>query len=216
MCRLHKPEQAVLFGAAFGPGLTMETFTASYASSLISDHINPNCSIKTISLLSISRQNMKELNTINTLLGGHAITLKHKKTLYKRDKKQPLHICEIGCGGAIIYKQYTNGVLKRILQYSLPESISKKPVLNLQLRNIRNCLPDGWHPIMHLFHSMAQTRYHFQFLFLSSFPGSKNPASPLDAGERRIGFFINDLHRHWMAYYSIRWITAAFLPILPC
>jgi predicted naringenin-chalcone synthase len=30
-CRINKPEQAVLFGAAFGPGLTMETFTASYA-----------------------------------------------------------------------------------------------------------------------------------------------------------------------------------------
>ncbi|MEI2749338.1 MAG: methyltransferase domain-containing protein [Ferruginibacter sp.] len=46
------------------------------------------------------RQNMKELNTINTLLGGHAITLKGiKKLLQGSDKKQPLHICEIGCGG---------------------------------------------------------------------------------------------------------------------
>jgi len=26
----------------------------------------------------------------------------------------------------------------------------------------------------------------------------------------RIGFFINDLHRHLAAYYSIKWLTAAF------
>jgi hypothetical protein len=26
----------------------------------------------------------------------------------------------------------------------------------------------------------------------------------------RKGFFINDLHRHWLAYYSIKWLTALF------
>jgi len=30
-CKLEKPSRApVIFGAAFGPGLTMETFTATY------------------------------------------------------------------------------------------------------------------------------------------------------------------------------------------
>ncbi len=43
------------------------------------------------------RQNMQELNTINTLLGGHRITLKGFNAL--RGQQKNLHICEIGCGG---------------------------------------------------------------------------------------------------------------------
>jgi hypothetical protein len=26
----------------------------------------------------------------------------------------------------------------------------------------------------------------------------------------RLGFFINDLHRHWLAYYSIKFLTKLF------
>jgi 2-polyprenyl-3-methyl-5-hydroxy-6-metoxy-1,4-benzoquinol methylase len=40
---------------------------------------------------------MKELNTINTLLGGHAITISGIKKF--KPKNETLHVCEIGCGG---------------------------------------------------------------------------------------------------------------------
>ncbi len=42
-------------------------------------------------------QNMKELDFINTHLGGHAITLKGFKKLTAKSKK--ISVCEIGCGG---------------------------------------------------------------------------------------------------------------------
>ena len=42
-------------------------------------------------------QTMRELNTINTLLGGHAITLEGFKKLAK--DKTEITVCEIGCGG---------------------------------------------------------------------------------------------------------------------
>jgi len=42
-------------------------------------------------------QTLKELNIINTRLGGHAITLKGVKEL--SSSISPLIICEIGCGG---------------------------------------------------------------------------------------------------------------------
>jgi 2-polyprenyl-3-methyl-5-hydroxy-6-metoxy-1,4-benzoquinol methylase len=43
------------------------------------------------------KRNLQELNTINTLLGGHAITKKGIKQFIQENNK--LHICEIGCGG---------------------------------------------------------------------------------------------------------------------
>ncbi len=42
-------------------------------------------------------QTMKELDIINTYLGGHAITLNGFKNLL--GKKKQTSICEIGCGG---------------------------------------------------------------------------------------------------------------------
>ena len=43
------------------------------------------------------QQNMKELNIINTWLGGHAITVSAIKKFVGTDKI--ISICEIGCGG---------------------------------------------------------------------------------------------------------------------
>ena len=46
------------------------------------------------------RQNMKELNTINTYLGGHKITIAGiKKLVAGTGADKPVVICEMGCGG---------------------------------------------------------------------------------------------------------------------
>ena len=42
-------------------------------------------------------KNLRELNTINTLLGGHAITISGFRKLIGKRKK--ITVCEIGCGG---------------------------------------------------------------------------------------------------------------------
>ena len=42
-------------------------------------------------------QNLKELNFINTWLGGHSITIEGVKRLVLQNEK--LTVCEIGCGG---------------------------------------------------------------------------------------------------------------------
>ena len=60
----------------------------SYQKELLDDDSIPFADIK---------QNMEELDTINTLLGGHRITLKGFNAL--RKNKQQIHVCEIGCGG---------------------------------------------------------------------------------------------------------------------
>src|SRR5436190_853025 len=43
------------------------------------------------------QQNLKELDYINTHLGGHAITIKGFKKLAV--EKRSISVCEIGCGG---------------------------------------------------------------------------------------------------------------------
>jgi ubiquinone/menaquinone biosynthesis C-methylase UbiE len=43
------------------------------------------------------KQNLKELNIINTFLGGHQTTIEGLKQLAGSKKK--IQVCEIGCGG---------------------------------------------------------------------------------------------------------------------
>src|SRR5205814_1038609 len=51
------------------------------------------------------RMNMRELNTVNTWLGGHAITIAGFKKIL--GKKKSIHVCEIGCGdGNNLYQLY--------------------------------------------------------------------------------------------------------------
>ena len=46
------------------------------------------------------QQNMKELNVINTYLGGHAVTINGlQKILHRFPADKTISICEIGCGG---------------------------------------------------------------------------------------------------------------------
>ena len=80
-----------IFGVAFGPGLTMETFLApqhelthrSYQKELLDCDDIPFEDIK---------KNMQELNFINTWLGGHSITIKGLQKLVAITEKQLLFV----------------------------------------------------------------------------------------------------------------------------
>jgi hypothetical protein len=75
------------------------------------------------------RLNMHELNTINTWLGGHSITLAGVKKLLKARKQ--INVCEIGCGdGNNLYQLY-NGVKKKAYNSGAPGSISSPNVLRV-------------------------------------------------------------------------------------
>lgn len=159
------------------------------------------------------KQNMKELNTINTLLGGHAITLKGiKKLLQGSDKKQPLHICEIGCGGG--------DNLQAIYRWCVKKNITVKFTgIDIKITCIEFAaeqypeLPAEWIASDYADVDFKNNKPDiiFNSLFCHHFPEAKilHILHWMQMNSR-LGFFINDLHRHWMAYYSIKWITSIF------
>ena len=158
-------------------------------------------------------RNMKELNIINSYLGGHTITLKGFKKLIKADdfKNRELIICEIGCGGGDNLQVISNwckkaGIRLRTIGIDInPDCIAyasamfKDPSaewLSSDYRSVNfNDKPDV------IFNSLFC--HHFD-----------------DAGmieilkwmkeQSRLGFFINDLHRHSIAFYSIKCLTGIF------
>ena len=151
------------------------------------------------------KQNLKELNTINTLLGGHSITLAGIKKLLPTSDKE-IHIVEIGCGGGDNLA-YLQKKLKGNLKYTgidLKEScidFAKKtyPTINFITNDYRQASFDKKPDIIFtsLFcHHFTDEQLIEQFTWLQA--------------NTRIGFIINDLQRHPLAFHSIKILTQLF------
>jgi 2-polyprenyl-3-methyl-5-hydroxy-6-metoxy-1,4-benzoquinol methylase len=153
------------------------------------------------------RQNMAELDTINTWLGGHAITLAGFRSL--APEKRNLLVCEIGCGGGDNLAAIRRWALKNgwTLEYS---GIDINPDC---IEYARTRFPEATYYCCD-YRSMHFQRLPdiiFSSLFCHHFT-NEDLVGQLKwmAEHSREGFFINDLHRHPIAYYAIRGLTALF------
>jgi 2-polyprenyl-3-methyl-5-hydroxy-6-metoxy-1,4-benzoquinol methylase len=160
---------------------------------------------------------LKELNIINKRLGGHAITLKGVKQFkisnLKLNIEPPvLTICEIGCGGGdnlfAIYKYcLKKNIRARFIGIDMNAeciAFAKQQYPQLDCEWICSdyasaSLSSGLPDII------------FSSLFCHHFTDEQlvSMLQWLDRNSVK-GFFINDLHRHWLAYYLIKYITKFF------
>jgi 2-polyprenyl-3-methyl-5-hydroxy-6-metoxy-1,4-benzoquinol methylase len=158
-------------------------------------------------------QNMQELNVINTLLGGHAITINGlKQLLVDKEFKSnnSLLVCEIGCGGGDNLNAIYNS-----LKIKLPIQmigVDIKGACLLSAKKKYPLLPANW-----IENSYEKTTFQqqpdiiFSSLFCHHFSDEALVYQLKWMYENAtIGFFINDLHRHPLAYYSIKWLTKLF------
>ncbi len=159
------------------------------------------------------QQNMKELNTINTYLGGHAISIKGlQKILNASPEKNEVTICEIGCGGG----DNLLAISKWCAEKSIPVNfigIDIKPACIAYAKIQCGTLKAQWITGDYIKTDFLNSKPDviFSSLFCHHFKEDelvdmlqwmkKNAAK---------GFFINDLQRHPLAYYSIKWLTKLF------
>jgi SAM-dependent methyltransferase len=166
------------------------------------------------------KQNMHELDVINTWLGGHQITIKGFQQIIDRVSHPPafgvthpqtLLICEIGCGGG--------DNLRVIQQYC------KKKNINIKLIGVDinpHCIAfaqsrkenEGIEFICSDYATASFTQKPtiiFSSLFCHHFTEKELQQQFLWMKDNStLGFFINDLHRYPLAYYSIKLITSVF------
>jgi 2-polyprenyl-3-methyl-5-hydroxy-6-metoxy-1,4-benzoquinol methylase len=157
-------------------------------------------------------QNLRELDLINRTLGGHSITLSGIKQLLT-DKSKTYHIIDIGCGGGDAMKEIAkwariNGFKVRLTGVDMnPDCISYMKNFCVDFSEIHGIVSDYRDylkadksvDIIHcsLFcHHLKDEELIELFDYMNKYAG--------------IGFVINDLQRHWFAYYSIKYITRLF------
>jgi 2-polyprenyl-3-methyl-5-hydroxy-6-metoxy-1,4-benzoquinol methylase len=154
-------------------------------------------------------QNLLELSIINQKLGGHACTWKGFTELAKKGKAD--YVCEIGCGGGDNLKTIE---LKAAGKY---QNMSFTGV-DINQDCIRVAGNINWkRPASFLVSDYRKVRFQSKpdIIFCSLFCHHFKEPELIDMfrwmKENSLsGFFINDLHRHPLAYHSIRLLTSLF------
>jgi SAM-dependent methyltransferase len=154
--------------------------------------------------------NMKELEFINKYLGGHAITINGFKKLLQ--KRKTISVSEIGCGGGdnlneiirfckkkdIIASFAGIDINKECISYAQENIISRNVVFydtDYRKVDFKNNPPD----------------IIFSSLFCHHFTDNELVDMLLWMNQNcSVGFFINDLHRHPLAYHFIKRSTQLF------
>ncbi|WP_207491810.1 methyltransferase domain-containing protein [Aridibaculum aurantiacum] len=156
------------------------------------------------------KQNMKELNFINTYLGGHSITISGFKKL-AAGKKQ-VSVCEIGCGGGDNLIAIQNYALKKGVNVNLIGIDLKEECIAYARTSGR--LPASAELFVSDYRSVnfqEKPDIIFSSLFCHHFnEGELQEQFAWMSKNSRLGFFVNDLQRHPLAYYSIKGLTALF------
>jgi 2-polyprenyl-3-methyl-5-hydroxy-6-metoxy-1,4-benzoquinol methylase len=158
------------------------------------------------------KRNMQELEFINRWLGGHKITLQGLRSILKSiPLKENIQIVEIGCGGGDNLKAIKDFCKKKNIGAQLtgidinPECIefarSKKENAGI------NFITSDYREISF----SEKPSIIFSSLFCHHFTDEELIAQWRWMGKNAVnGFFINDLHRHQLAYFSIKWLTRIF------
>lgn len=155
------------------------------------------------------KKNMQELGIINTLLGGHKITITAAKKLIQNKKK--ITICEIGCGGgdnlAAIYKSLPKNISVKYIGIDI-----KQECIDFAKQEAKNNFTAEW--IVSDYKDVffkQKPDIIFSSLFCHHFTEEQLVHQLKWMKENSTtGFFINDLHRHPVAYYAIKLLTTIF------
>ena len=154
-------------------------------------------------------QNLKELNTINTLLGGYKITFAALKKITEPDKTYSL--IDIGCGGGDTLKQINAWSKQNKRTFNL-HGIDIKPVCieyaktNTANESIRYICDDYRNAFYHL----KQVDIIHACLFCHHLSENELIELVQFAVKNKSVLVINDLERNPIAYYAIKTLTTFF------
>jgi len=158
-------------------------------------------------------QTLHELDVINHLLGGNQVTLRGLHSLLKSKPWGGLHVVDLGCGSGEMLKlvaqkfRTTNpqstftgiDANTNIMRYA-QNHVAEFPEISIIAEDI---LGDRFKELKFDIVLATLFLHHFTSAQLVDiFRGLKQ--------QTKVGMVINDLHRHWLAYYSIKFLTKLF------
>jgi 2-polyprenyl-3-methyl-5-hydroxy-6-metoxy-1,4-benzoquinol methylase len=155
---------------------------------------------------------LDELETINTLLGGYNVVTDAIKHIIKKHKLQgkPLEIADLGCGGGDMLRVLARWGRKNKLQLNLTGIDANNFIVEYAGAKSAG-FPEVNYRVQDIF-SNEFSEKQYDIILCSLFCHHFTDEQLIDLFSRikkqaRVGVIINDLHRHWFAYYAIKYLT---------
>ena len=159
-------------------------------------------------------QALHELDGINYLLGGNYVTLKGLALLTEQyDKERKLHIADIGCGSGDMLRRIRRLMEKREIDAVLTGFDANANVVKYAMAHTPATCRIAFEAVNIFSDDFKSRKFDIvtATLFLHHFSDSQliQFLKSLRA-QVLMGLVINDIHRHWFAYYAIRVLTKMF------
>jgi 2-polyprenyl-3-methyl-5-hydroxy-6-metoxy-1,4-benzoquinol methylase len=161
----------------------------------------------------VLEQTLREIDRINRWLGGNALTLSGMEELLNGRREAGLTVCDLGCGSGemlMAMRRWGQRGGHSILCTGIDANAHVIDFARLHCASdteIKLRCGDA------LDVSLAQERFH---VVTATLFAHHLTDEQLVRGLKqwlhmaRVGVIINDLHRHWFAYYAIRGLTVLF------
>jgi 2-polyprenyl-3-methyl-5-hydroxy-6-metoxy-1,4-benzoquinol methylase len=157
---------------------------------------------------------LRELETINLLLGGNYVTINGLDRLLKSIKPgQKISLADLGCGSGDILKLIRKYFRKKGIEASLTGIDANPNIATYASNNTDPSFQITYEPV-NIFSAEFKHRKFDVItgtLFFHHFTDDQLIAFFSQLKKQvKIGIIINDIHRHWFAYHSIKLLTRLF------
>lgn len=158
-------------------------------------------------------QTLRELEFINKWLGGNAVTAGALKRLLRYSDKKHLSICDLGCGGGDMLKLIYSFGKKTGHTFSLTGIDANPAIVDYALKNLSG-IPRATARLANVLDE-ACTFHDYDVVIGTLFFHHFSDEELVELfkriyGQVSVGFIINDIHRHYLAYHSIKILTNWF------
>jgi 2-polyprenyl-3-methyl-5-hydroxy-6-metoxy-1,4-benzoquinol methylase len=159
-------------------------------------------------------QTLRELDFINQWLGGNVVTLSALEKIWSSiPKEQSVSITDLGCGSGEMLRLIAKKASNQNRNVQLTGIDANPHIVDYAINHSGN-FTNTHFEALNIFSSEFLSRnrdivmatlflHHFSDEELISFFTSLKKLT-------RVGIIVNDIHRHPLAYYSIKWLTTLF------
>jgi 2-polyprenyl-3-methyl-5-hydroxy-6-metoxy-1,4-benzoquinol methylase len=161
----------------------------------------------------VVHQTLRELEIINRLLGGNYVTVSGVKKLLANKSLKEISIADLGCGGGDILKLISNWGKSNHFEFQLIGIDANPHIIEFAKANSKE-YPSIEYKSINVF-SDSFKALSFDIVVATLFTHHFSDAELVQLiktlkSQTNIGIVINDIHRHWFAYHSIRLLTKFF------
>ncbi|MBP9925547.1 MAG: methyltransferase domain-containing protein [Cyclobacteriaceae bacterium] len=163
---------------------------------------------------SVVEQTLRELDFINKWLGGNEVTIRAVKSVWRKfPKDQPVHIADLGCGSGEMLRLLARLAAKENRKVFLKGFDANPYIIKYATDHSQEFNNISFEAINVFSEEFQAQKFDLilSTLFIHHFSDTEVEKLLSDlVKQTRSAIIINDIHRHPLAFYAIKFLTRIF------